>query len=227
MSARAFQTIWSWVALIVLLLSVLGFLRSAGVEAGGAGTVLEPFGLLAFKPSEVSTFVLPLQIMLMALLLKLTRIWTKEVGKSHWATRLPVFFFEDSEVNTSHPGGQRYQLIAQIGLLWFPLIITVLFMVSYLRATVFFSPQGPGLTYSTGISGLGHFNTPKIYASAHGNGFWRLGTDSGPQYYPVLTWFYAAALLALVVYFVRVAIWGLHLRQNAGSPHLIVGRSRS
>jgi hypothetical protein len=223
MSPRAFQTIWSWGALVLVLWSVLGFLRTTGVEAGGGGTILEPFGLLLFKPSEVPAFVLPVQIVLVALLLRLTRIWTKEVGKSHWASRLPVFFFKDSEVHTSHPGGRRYQLIALIGLLWLPLVVTLLFMVSYLRATIYFSAKGRLDTYSTGISGLGHFNTPEIYASAHGQvGFWRLGTDSGPQYYPVLTWVYVAALLALLAYFAWVAVFGLFLQRKPGTPRFIL-----
>lgn len=114
MSARAFQTIWSWVALLVLLLSVLGFLRTTGVEAGGAGTVLEPFGLLSFKPAEVATFVLPLEIVLLALLLALTQIWTIEMGKDLWPTRLPVFFFKPLEVDPTQPGGFWYQRIALI-----------------------------------------------------------------------------------------------------------------
>jgi hypothetical protein len=222
MSARAFQTIWSWVALVALLVSVLGFLRTTGVEASGAGTPLEPSGLLTFKPSEVSTVLLPLQLALMALLLKLTQIWTEEVGRSHWATRLPVFFFKDSEIHPSKLGGRRYQLIALIVLLWLPLIATMLFMMSYLQATIYFSPKGPFPPYSTEISGISHFNTPKIYASAHGQpGSWRLGAGSGPEYFPILTWAYAAALLALLIYFARVAVFALFFRRNPGIPRLI------
>jgi hypothetical protein len=224
LSARAFQTIWSWVALIVLLFTVLGFLRVSGVDAGGAGTPLEPFGVFAFKTSEVSTFLLPLQIMLVALLLKLTAVWTGELGEACWATRLPVFFFKHSEVHPHHPGGQRFQLIAVIALIWAPMAVSVFFVTTYLRATVYFSPKGDQPTYSTGISGLHHFDTASIYASAHGQpGFWRLGTESGPEYFPVLIWVYAVLLVALLAYFVRVAIWGLHLRRKVGVTRFIIG----
>jgi hypothetical protein len=222
MSARAFQIVWSWAALVLLLLSVLGFLRSTGLDAGGAGSILEPFGILALKPPEVALFVLPVQVICLILLLALTSTWAKELGRKHWATRLPIFFFSESEVDPAHLGGQLYQRISLITFFLVPLLLTTLIVLSYLRATIYFSPEGPRSPYSTGINWFGHFNTFRIYASRGGSpGFWRLGTESGPQYYPLLTWLYACAFVFMLIYFFRTIIWRVLLSHHIGVPKLI------
>jgi hypothetical protein len=62
MSSRALQKIWSWFALVLLALSILGFARMTGVSTRGEGSIFEPTGILSFEPSEVADLVLPLQL---------------------------------------------------------------------------------------------------------------------------------------------------------------------
>lgn len=192
MSKRAFSTFWWMIGAFALTFSLLAFLRTRGQEVPG-----ELFGILKMEPPEVAALAVPVAFAAYSLLLLLTWVWCKECGGDHWASRIPVVRFGPEDIDPEHPGGRGFQGGA-IGLfLILPLIMLALLGIQYLRGSIYFNiKRGP--TELLGMEWLGHFATATIYAAAKGRqGFFRFGSATGPQYYPVLTWIYLCWFIAL------------------------------
>jgi len=75
----------------------------------------------------------------------------------------------------------------------------------YLDASIYFNVKRVSGAELLGFEGWGHFRTLELYAAARGReGFFRFGSADGPQYYPILTWVYAVAVVAITGYFLHV-----------------------
>lgn len=199
MSAKAVKTLWSFFALFALTFGTLALLRTRGVEPDE-----DVFGILGLEPAEAAALALPLQILVFTIVLALTRVWQAGTPNLGWASRVPIFYFDAQDVDPRLRGGKIYQGIA-IGLfVVLPFLLLLVLANQFLDASLYFSiKRGP--TDLIGFDRLGHFATLQIYAATDGKiGFFRYGTADGPQYYPILTWFYALAVLLVSLYFARV-----------------------
>ncbi|MBM0106507.1 hypothetical protein JM946_17395 [Steroidobacter sp. S1-65] len=196
MSRKALSILWWMIGVFALTFSLLAFLRTRGQDVPG-----EIFGILEMNPAEVAALAVPVAFAAYSLLLYLTCMWCKECGGNHWASRIPIARFGPEDVDPEHPGGQGFQGVV-IGLvLILPMIILVLLGVQYLRGSIYFSiKRGP--TELLGMEWLGHFYTATIYSATQGRaGFFRFGSATGPQYYPVLTWIYLCWFIGMVITF--------------------------
>jgi hypothetical protein len=204
MSRKALKVIWWLLALFSLTLGVVADLSANGATSD-PGLV---FGVLKRPPSEVPDLTLPVQIITVGLVLWLSRVWSTEVGGPYWAARVPIPYFDETEIDPTQLGGKLFQGAVIVIFVIVPFVLLVLVGVKYLDASVYFNvKRGP--TELVPFDTWGHFGTRTIYAAMHGRpGFFRAGTANGPQYYPPLTWIYASAIVLEALYLARV-LWGI------------------
>jgi hypothetical protein len=197
MSAKALKTIWWAFALFTLTFSTFAFLRTRGLKPKP-----DLFGIFDLEPSGVPALALPVEIVLVTVILWLTWQWVNSVPvDSPWPGRLPLPHFDTEDIDPTHPGGRAIQTANIILFLIAPVFLLLAMCVQYWMATIYFSlRRGP--TVSLNLSEWSHFNTSAIYSAAAGrDGFFVLGYEKGPQYFPPLTWVYAGAVLALLIFF--------------------------
>jgi len=198
MSAKALKTLCGFFALFCLTFSTLAFLRRNGTKPSE-----DAFGFLGFEPAELPALALPMQLVLMALVLWLTHVWCDSRGGTLWATRVPVFYFEADDVDAASTGGRTYQA-ATIGLfLVVPFIFLVIMGVYYLQAPIYYNVTH--VSEAERITRVGPFDIGGLYAAAKDRpGFFRFGAQDGVQYYPAMTWVYAAGVLAVTGYLLQL-----------------------
>jgi hypothetical protein len=106
MSTSALKTIWSFFAVSLLSFSFLLFLRTTGVNVKG-----DNFGLLGYKAVHLPILALPVDLLLLAAVLWLTRLWCVEVGGPTWAHRFPVFYFDRKDIDPASRGDRTFRVI--------------------------------------------------------------------------------------------------------------------
>jgi hypothetical protein len=200
MSRKALKVLWWLFALFSLTLGVVADLSAAGATSD-PGLL---FGVLKRTSSEVPVLALPVQIIVVGVVLWLTRIWSTAVGGDCWAAKVPIPYFDEKDIDPTQPGGKVFQGAVIVLFVIVPFVLLVLVAVKYLDASVYYNvKRGP--TELITFDSWGHFGTRTIYVAAAGRpGFFRAGTEHGPQYYPLLTWVYACAILLEVAYLARV-----------------------
>lgn len=204
MSRKALRVLWWLFALFSLTLGVI-----ADLSANGATS--DPgffFGVLKRPPSEVPVLVLPVQIIIVGLVLWLTGIWSNAVGGDKWAAKVPIPYFDEKDIDPAQLGGKLFQGLVIAIFVVLPFVLLVLVSVKYLDASVYYNVKR-GTTELIKLDSWGHFGSNTLFAAARGRpGFFRAGTENGPQYYPILTWVYAFAIIFNTAYLSHV-LWGI------------------
>lgn len=190
MSRAALTKLWSFFALTTLSLSFLFFLRTTGVKPGS-----DTFGILGYKASTIPILALPMNMALFAIVLWLTWVWSESVQNGSWTQRIPLFYFEERDVDPLTRGGRIYQRWSFSLTMVVPMLLTLQMADRFFRATVFGRLE-EGEKDAVLAEGLGMFTEPKLHAAV---GQLRFGDADGPQFFAIQPWVYAGLLAALVL----------------------------
>ena len=204
MSRKALRALWWLFALFSLTFGVIADLSATGATS-------DPgifFGVLKrANAAEVPDLALPVQLVVVGLVLWLTRTYSRAVGGENWAARVPIIpLLDEKDIDPTQTGGKLIQGAVIAVFVVIPVVLIILVSVKYLDASIYFNVhRGP--TDLIAPDSWGHFGTRTIYAAAKGRpGFFRAGSENGPQYYPLLTWLYAVAIVFETLYLGRV-LW--------------------
>ena len=211
---KAISKLWGFFTLTLLTLCVLFWFRNRG------GSPKDSLGLLDFKPTTVASTALPVEIVLTGIVLWMTLIWSRRNRDRGWACRLPVFYFDEVDVDVNSFGGKTYQVISLILTLVLPFILTVHMTAEFFHGTVYVNcdcKNHPGAAIKCAaycdkselVSEWGHFDVPRISrADDASDGKLRYGEFEGPSYYAWMPWVYS--FLGIVVVFMWLfALWAI------------------
>lgn len=125
MSSKALGKLWSFLGLLSSGISVAFLFRAAAADTD-AGLV--PLG--SFSPYGMTTVAIPVGCVIALVVLWLTR---RHAGleSGSWAKRLPVFYFEEGEIDPEHPDGRKYQAFFLVAFVIFPVIAQFLLLVKF------------------------------------------------------------------------------------------------
>lgn len=207
MTDKALTKIWSFFAFALLSFAFLATLRTTGVSNPGGN-----FGLLGYQPSTVAALALPLDLLLCAIVFRLTAMRAARYPRAGWSERMPLFYFEPSDVDPRSREGRNYQRVAVLLVLVVPLLLTAQMADRFLSGQVHLSCRchgderdhkgcGTVCVRPVSESRSGHFNTASLISAAEQGGMLRFGEKHGPEYLPWSPWVYL--VLALFV----MALW--------------------
>lgn len=188
MSRAALTKLWSFFALTTLTLSFLFFLRTTGVKPGS-----DTFGILGYKASTIPTLALPMSMVLFAIVLWLTWVWSESVERGNWAQRIPLFYFEEKDVNPLMRGGRIYQGWSFALTLVAPMLLIAQMADRFFRGAVFGRPEGKKEAVQV-AEGVQMFDVAALLGMP---GLLRFGDADGPQFFAVQAWAYAMFLFVL------------------------------
>jgi len=189
MSRAALTKLWSFFALTTLTLSFLFFLRTTGVKPGS-----DAFGILGYKASTIPILALPMNMALFAIVLWLTWVWSESTERGNWAQRIPLFYFDEKDVNPLTRGGRVYQRWSFVLALVVPMLLVGQMADRFFRGAVYGKPAGSAETVKV-AEGVQLLDVSVLLAIP---GLLRFGDPDGPQYFAVQAWVYAL-LLVLVL----------------------------
>ena len=200
MTEAALRKLWTFFATFALTFSVYAFLRTTGLKPSR-----DVFGLLDLQPSELPLLAVPLEVIVFAVTLWLTRAWVRDVGGATWPDRFPTFYLDREEIKPTSPGGRLYQRWMFFLFLLLPGLLMLHMFGKFIDAPVFWDRTG-NVTVQTTIAGLNQFDTLRWWADYCSPGFCRYATASGPQYYLLQPWIYLVAVVGVGIFWVRVGV---------------------
>jgi hypothetical protein len=200
MSQSALSRLWGFFAVSYLSLSFLFFLRTTG-----SGTESGAFGLLGYSADTVPAVGLPFDLVLAAITLWLTWVWSTQVGGPTWAHRLPIFYFEPKDVDPSTLGGKVYQGWAVALALVVPQVLLTQMAVRFFDGQVV---RGQKKLEATLVEHwVEHFQAGRLIDEGQ-KGLLRFGAPGGPEYLWWTPWLYSA-LLSVEFLCWAVTLWSI------------------
>lgn len=213
MSEKAFLKLWSFIALTLIVLSSVYFLRMRGV-----GVSSDPFGFLGYLPSTIAAVALPIDLFLLTSLLCLCWVWSTQVGGTMWAQRIPVFHFDRSDVDGTSLGGKIYQGILSVVLICIPMLFTASAAKEFYEGSVYavysckYAPPNTACDTETRwkvervARGRGHFDFLTLMHSKAKGATLRFGQpDKAPEYLIWTPWVYGVWIALVTALFILVA----------------------
>jgi hypothetical protein len=203
MTESALRRIWGALGSALLVFSVACFLRTTGAKLLDSG-----INQSSLDPHAVPLFSIPIIWALSVLVLRVTREHAALVAMRKpgaiWADKLPIFFFDTSDIQVDQPLGKLYQRWMLILFLILPFVILVHQFLWLMDGTVTFGNteilRGWRQLWPVERIDWGHWRTD-----------YRM---SGPQYWP---WLEPWLFLTMVLH----VAWRL-----VGTLHPIVRGSR-
>lgn len=195
LSRAALTKLWSFFALTTLSLSFLFFLRTTGVRPGS-----DTFGILGHNALTIPILALPINMALFAIVLWLTWEWSKSVHQGSWSQRIPLFYFEEKDIQPLTRGGRIYQRWSFSLTMVVPMLLTLQMADRFFGGAVFGRLKECEKDAIL-VKGLGMFTEPKLHAAV---GLLRFGDADGPQFFAIQPWVYAGSLAALVFFWLLV-----------------------
>jgi hypothetical protein len=197
MSERAIRVTWSFLGVLLMAFSAAALLRTTASQAPEKLLPLNSFGAYG-----VTLLAIPIgSAMLLAVLWLTRRYPSGRSATQTWASRLPVFYFERSDIDCRSRDGKTYQLAFLLGFILGPALTQVLLYIKFLSGTVCFGKDKA----ATDIVWLKHFwPTGVMWPSVAGSGY----SLDGLTYYPLFQpWAYLALECVVIAATIRTVLW--------------------
>lgn len=94
-------------------------------------------GMLDHASTEIALIALIVEIPLLISLMVMSMIWSRRHSPLSWAHRIPIFYFDRSDVDVTELGGKVYQAIVLFVGLVLSFVLSCLMMDAFLKGLVY------------------------------------------------------------------------------------------